>query len=214
MLRRLYLVLLMLFMSLPAFSFGRDDKSAVTIYEKINPAIVAIDAELEDGVSAGTGCIVSSDGIILTGSHVIEGCKSVDVTMYNGKVYKAEILSKMGKNKDLALLKIKPEQPLHTIKFGDEVGHVLAQGLAGRLLLLPNTAVQADGYLRTEVSFFFRHGDSPFLDGKASISKALWNSYSQKATKKLCKRKRNGQAPPQNFWWPSAGRSGIIRVSF
>ena len=99
-------------------------------------------------------------------------------------------------------------------KICDELGHVLAQGLAGRLLLLSDTAVQADGYLRTEVSFFFRHGDSPFLDGKASISKALWNSYSQKATKKLCKRKRNGHAPPQNFWWPSAGRSGIIRVTF
>ena len=96
-----------------------DEEINITVYEKINPAIVAIDAELEDGVSAGTGCIVSSDGIILTGSHVIEGCKSVDVTMYNGKVYKAEILSKMVKNKDLALLKIKPEQPLHTIKFGD-----------------------------------------------------------------------------------------------
>ena len=102
----------------------------------------------------------------------------------------------------------------HLEKICDELGHVLAQGLAGRLLLLSDTAVQADGYLRTEVSFFFRHGDSPFLDGKASISKALWNSYSQKATKKLCKRKRNGHAPPQNFWWPSAGRSGIIRVTF
>ena len=39
--------------------------------------------------------------------------------MYDGKVYKAEILSKMGKNKDLALLKIQPKQPLNTIKFGD-----------------------------------------------------------------------------------------------
>ena len=54
-----------------------DEEINITVYEKINPAIVAIDAELEDGVSAGTGCIVSSDGVILTGSHVIEGCKSV-----------------------------------------------------------------------------------------------------------------------------------------
>ena len=115
-------------------------------------------------------------------------------------------LAKMSKGKIVSLTVLE--------KICDELGHVLAQGLAGRLLLLSDTAVQADGYLRTEVSFFFRHGDSPFLDGKASISKALWNSYSQKATKKLCKRKRNGHAPPQNFWWPSAGRSGIIRVTF
>ena len=52
---------------------------------------------------------------------------------------------------------------LHEIKFGDEPGHVLAQGLAGRLLLLSDTAVQADGYLRAEVSFFFRHSDRPLF---------------------------------------------------
>lgn len=96
-----------------------DEEINITVYERINPAIVAIEAELEDGVSAGTGCIVSSDGMILTGSHVIEGCKSVEVTMFNGQVYKANILSKMGKNKDLALLKITPKSPLQTIKFGD-----------------------------------------------------------------------------------------------
>jgi len=96
-----------------------DEEVNITVYERINPAIVAIDAELEDGVSAGTGCIVSSDGVILTGSHVIDGCKSVEVTMYNGQTYKAQVISMMGKNKDLALLKITPKKPLQTIKFGD-----------------------------------------------------------------------------------------------
>lgn len=96
-----------------------DEEINITVYERINPAIVAIDAELEDGVSAGTGCIVTPDGIILTGSHVIDGCKSVEVTMFNGQTYKAQVLSMMGKNKDLALLKITPKRPLQTIKFGD-----------------------------------------------------------------------------------------------
>lgn len=119
------LIIAMLFgLNLPqnyafAASLNADEEINITVYERINPAIVAIDAELEDGVSAGTGCIVSSDGVILTGSHVIDGCKSVDVTMFNGQTYKAEVLSKMGKNKDLALLKINPKRPLQTIKFGD-----------------------------------------------------------------------------------------------
>lgn len=39
--------------------------------------------------------------------------------MHNGQVYKAEVVSKMGKNKDLALLKINPKMQLQTIKFGD-----------------------------------------------------------------------------------------------
>ncbi len=96
-----------------------DEEVNITVYERINPAIVAIDAELDDGVSAGTGCIVSSDGMILTGSHVIEGGTSIEVTMFDGQIYKAQVISKMGKNKDLALLKINPKKPLQTIKFGD-----------------------------------------------------------------------------------------------
>ena len=96
-----------------------DELINISVYEKINPAIVAIDANLTDGFSAGTGCVVRSDGVILTGSHVIEGAKDIDVTTYDGKVYKASILAKMGKNKDLALLKIDAKKNLKTISFGD-----------------------------------------------------------------------------------------------
>lgn len=102
-----------------ALNYEPDEKINITVYEKINPAIVAIDAQLADGVSAGTGCVVSPDGVILTGSHVVEDCNDIDVTMYNGQVYKAKVIAKMGKNKDLALLQIKPKKPLSTVQFGD-----------------------------------------------------------------------------------------------
>ena len=102
-----------------AFGFGADEETTIMLYEKINPAIVSIDADLTDGVSSGTGCIVTSDGYILTGSHVIEGYTSVTVTTANGQEYKAQVVSTMGKNKDLALLKINPKRPMQTIKFGD-----------------------------------------------------------------------------------------------
>ncbi len=109
------------FLSMPvhAQSFSPDEMVNISVYEKINPAIVAIDANLDDGFSAGTGCIIRSDGVILTGSHVIEDATDIDVTTYNGKVYKAKVLAKMGKNKDLALLKIDAKTPLKTISFGD-----------------------------------------------------------------------------------------------
>lgn len=100
-------------------NYANDEQINITVYESINPAIVSIEADIIDGVSAGTGCIVTSDGLILTGSHVIEGGKNIEVTTYNGQVYKAEVVSKMGKNKDLALIKISPKKPLQTIKFGD-----------------------------------------------------------------------------------------------
>lgn len=101
------------------FGYSADELVNINVYEKINPAIVSIDANLSDGFSAGTGCIVRKDGVILTGSHVVEGAKDIDVTTSDGKVYKANVIAKMGKNKDLALLKIEPKHLLSTISFGD-----------------------------------------------------------------------------------------------
>ena len=122
MMKRLILILtyiLILVMPVSAHNYSADEMVNISVYEKINPAIVAIDANLSDGFSAGTACVVRGDGVILTGSHVIEGAKDIDVTTFNGKVYKATVIAKMGKNKDLALLKINPKQQLRTISFGD-----------------------------------------------------------------------------------------------
>lgn len=127
MIIRILIIAILFALNLPGLSLSQaeagtlvpDEEINITVYERINPAIVAIDAELDDGVSAGTGCVVSSDGYILTGSHVIDGFKTIEVTTYNGQTYKAQVVSTMGKNKDLALLKITPKRPMQTIKFGD-----------------------------------------------------------------------------------------------
>lgn len=99
--------------------YDQDEQINIKVYEKISPAIVSIDAQLSDGVSSGTGCIIASDGTILTSSHVIEDTSDIDVTTFSGKVYKAKVASILGKNNDLALLKITPKEPLVTIKLGN-----------------------------------------------------------------------------------------------
>lgn len=122
MLKKIFLYLSFVILSImpvSAQNYAPDELINISVYEKINPAIVSIDANLDDGFSAGTGCVIRADGVILTGSHVIEGAKEIDVTTYDGKVYKASVLAKMGKNKDLALLKIEPKKSLRTIAFGD-----------------------------------------------------------------------------------------------
>ena len=116
----IYFTFLLLMISpVSALNFGADELINISVYERINPAIVAIEANLADGFSAGTGCVIRSDGVILTGSHVIDEAKEIDVTTSDGKVYKASVLAKMGKNNDLALLKISPKSRLRTIAFGD-----------------------------------------------------------------------------------------------
>ena len=82
-----------------AQNFAPDELVNINVYEKINPAIVAIDANLDDGFSAGTGCVIRSDGIILTGSHVIEGAKEIDVLHLTVKFIKLLYLQKWEKIK-------------------------------------------------------------------------------------------------------------------
>ncbi len=122
MLKKIFLYftfILLTILPVSAQNYAPDELINISVYEKINPAIVSIDANLDDGFSAGTGCVIRADGVILTGSHVIDGAKDIEVTTYDGKVYKASVLAKMGKNKDLALLKIEPKKSLRTIAFGD-----------------------------------------------------------------------------------------------
>ncbi len=99
--------------------YATDEQINISVYEKISPAIVAIDAQVPDGVSAGTGCIVTPDGLILTGSHVVEDASQIDVTTHNGQTYRAKFVANMGKNKDLALIKIEAKRPLQVVSFGD-----------------------------------------------------------------------------------------------
>ena len=100
-------------------NYAPDEQINIKVYEKISPAIVSIDAQIPDGVSAGTGCIVTSDGLILTGSHVVDKATQIDVTTNNGQTYHAKFIEKMGKNKDLALIKINPKKSLAVVEFGD-----------------------------------------------------------------------------------------------
>lgn len=99
--------------------YDEEELININVYEKITPSIVTIDAQLSDGISSGTGCIITSNGVILTSSHVIEDSKDIDITTNSGKVYKATVLSILGKNNDLALLKINAKETLSVIKLGD-----------------------------------------------------------------------------------------------
>lgn len=117
------LILMLAFMQMPMAQaqryYDNEEQININVYEKISPAIVSIDAQLEEGVSSGTGCILTTDGVILTSSHVIDSSDDIDITTHSGKVYKATLLSVIGKNNDLALLKITPKEHLTTISLGD-----------------------------------------------------------------------------------------------
>ena len=104
---------------LPTFAYDRDEMTNITVYEKINPAIVAIDAKIANGTSSGSGCIINSHGEILTSSHVIANSDDITVTTSNGEKYKADVIKKFGTDNNLTIIKIKTEKPLKTITIGN-----------------------------------------------------------------------------------------------
>lgn len=117
----LFFVLLLFIPAVPVFAqrYNLEEQVNINVYEKISPAIVSVVAQLSDGVSEGTGCIISSDGLILTGYHVIEDYKQIEVTTSNGQTYSAKFVAKPENKKDLALIKIEPAKALPVVSFGD-----------------------------------------------------------------------------------------------
>ncbi|HNW25287.1 MAG TPA: trypsin-like peptidase domain-containing protein [Candidatus Gastranaerophilaceae bacterium] len=117
----IYMIFLGIFPCFAVFgqNYDAEEQININVYEKINPAIVCIDAQLKEGISSGTGCILTQQGVILTSSHVVDGSNDIDVTTISGKVYKAKVLSILGEKNDIALLKIEPQEPLSTVKLGN-----------------------------------------------------------------------------------------------
>ena len=67
---------------------------------------------------AGSGVIISADGYILTNNHVVEGADEVVVTLSDTQEYQADIVGRDPKT-DLAVLKIKADEPLPMAAMGD-----------------------------------------------------------------------------------------------
>ena len=80
----------------------------------------------------GSGFVIDPSGIILTNNHVVDGADEVRVRLENGQEYLATDI-KTDPRTDVAVIRVKPEQPLTAVPLGDsdqmEIGDwVLAVG--------------------------------------------------------------------------------------
>ncbi len=70
-----------------------------------------------DFKAAGSGFIITPDGLVVTNNHVVRNADKVTITLDNGKQYSAKVLGTDPKT-DLALLKIKSSDTFAYVSFG------------------------------------------------------------------------------------------------
>ncbi|HTT88554.1 MAG TPA: trypsin-like peptidase domain-containing protein [Acidimicrobiales bacterium] len=114
---------------------GPSDVAAIA--SKVDPGLVDVNVTFnyEDAGGAGTGIVLTSNGLVLTNNHVVDEATKVSVTdVGNGKTYPATVLG-YDKARDVALLKLQGASNLQTAKLdlsGASVGQaVVAIGNAG-----------------------------------------------------------------------------------
>ena len=118
-----------------------------SIASKVDPGLVDVNSTFayQQASGAGTGIVLSSNGIVLTNNHVIDGATSITVTdLGNGRVYPATVVG-YDKTKDVAVLQLQGASGLRTASIGNSssahVGTpVVAIGNAGGVGGTPSAA--------------------------------------------------------------------------
>ncbi len=96
---------------------SKADAAAAATAKLVDPGLVDINTSLsyQDSAAAGTGMVLTSNGLVLTNNHVIEGATSITARdVGNGKVYTATVVG-YDVNRDVALLKLKDASGLKTV---------------------------------------------------------------------------------------------------
>ena len=93
-------------------SLSFEEQTNIRVYQQASQAVVSIDTEK----SNGSGAIITPDGMVLTNAHVVSQGGLVKVTLANGKKVEAEVIGFGEEGLDLAVLKIRGETNLPTIK--------------------------------------------------------------------------------------------------
>mgnify|MGYP001809786139 CR=1 FL=1 len=101
----------------PQLAQGGDEDTNVRVYEIASPAVVAIDV----GNGSGSGSIVTSNGLVLTNSHVVERATGpVTVTLDDGRELLADVVGFDPNGRDLAAVQIRNVNNLPTIRRGSQ----------------------------------------------------------------------------------------------
>lgn len=193
----LFLFLLPAFVRPVAVAAHSDEEENISIYDRAAPSVVNIvnttvsyDFFLQPvpATGSGSGVIVDTQGHIVTNYHVIEGAKSLEVTLFDGTKHSATVVG-ADPGDDLAVIRIDaPPEKLVPARFGDssslKVGQkalaignpfgldkTLTVGIIsslGRTMRATNGRL-IRGIIQTDAAINPGNSGGPLLDGDGSL---------------------------------------------
>lgn len=119
----------------PLDSLTPEERVNIMVYQQVNRSVVNINTK---GVSGnlflavesqgeGSGSVIDREGHILTNFHVIDGAKEIQVTLFDGNSYSAQLVGG-DLETDVAVLKIEaPPESLFPLTFGSSTNLLVGQ---------------------------------------------------------------------------------------
>ncbi len=84
-------------------SVGGEGLDIRALLEKVQPSVVSIHTGTRQGDAAGSGIVLSKDGLVLTNAHVVEGATSIEVDFADGQSVDARLIGSAPES-DVALV--------------------------------------------------------------------------------------------------------------
>ncbi|MGB7522647.1 MAG: trypsin-like peptidase domain-containing protein [Spirulinaceae cyanobacterium] len=155
--------------------YNGDEQVSIDVYNQASPAVVTIQV----GRGAGSGSIISSEGLILTNEHVIRNANRgvVKVIAAEGKEYQGNVIAVDSPN-DLALVRLNTSDRLPTIPIASansiKVGQTVYAigspfGLSGTFTQGTLSRIAPNGDLQTDAAINPGNSGGPLLNSRGEL---------------------------------------------
>jgi putative serine protease PepD len=76
----------------PSNTVAGEDLDLQGLLDKVSPSVVSIHTGTREGEAAGSGVVLTEDGLVLTNAHVIEGAQTIEIDFADGQTAEARVI--------------------------------------------------------------------------------------------------------------------------
>ncbi|AFY85200.1 S1C family serine protease [Oscillatoria acuminata] len=158
-----------------ATALSADEQTSINVYQQASPSVVTIRV----GRGAGSGSIISADGLVLTNDHVVSSARNgrVEVLTSTGQTYTGDVIATDRRN-DLALVRLRTSDRLPALRVASRDGIQVGQrvyaigspfGLSGTFTTGILSRIADNGDLQTDAAINPGNSGGPLLNSNGEL---------------------------------------------